>query len=504
MSATAPTGGATKWLLVISAITGGIVFEFTWTISGVALPHMQGAFSATTDQIAWVMTAFVMGASISIICMGWLSTRFGRKRMFIVSIAGFTLTLVMCALSSTLLEQSIWRFLQGLLGAGLMPLSQAITMDAYPPEKRGQATALWGNGVVLGGIMGPVIGGVMVEYFSWPGIYWLNVPIGLVALVGVVFFIPETETEPDRRLDWIGLFAIVAAMATLQLLLNRGERLDWFESPEIVVQTLVVAFALYIYAAHSATTSGEPFLRRELFKDTNFVLGLGFITVNGALSILPLVLLPLMLQNIGGYPVISAGGLLVARGVGLVVGLTLVGHLACRADNRYILAIGFLGMFVSGWGMSVWTVEVPRWEVVWTNLLQGASTGIIFVTITALTFSTLRARLQTEAMSVFHAIFFVGSALGVAGIMAIHARTAQISHAVLSEHISPLREVFGYSFVPNLWDLESLSGLAALDGEIVRQATMIAYNNTFFSVAATSLLAVPLVFLFRKESSTTS
>lgn len=493
------SSGATRWLLIISAITGSIVFEFTWTIAGVALPHMQGAFSATPDQIAWVMTSFVMGSSVAIICIGWFSVRFGRKRMFAISISGFAVTLVMCATSTTLLEESIWRFFQGVLGAGLIPLGQAITMDAYPKEKAGQATALWGNGVVLGGIMGPVIGGVMVEYFSWPGIFWLNVPIALIALVGVIFFIPESETETDRHLDWFGMGTLVIGLATLQVALNRGERLEWFESPEIIIEFLVVIFMFYLYIAHSFTYPRSAFLPRELFKDKNFLLGLFFIAVNGALAILPLVLVPLLLQNIGGYPVITAGGLLVSRGVGLLFGLTIVGQLTNRFDIRYILAGGFLCMFISGWGMSLWTVEVSQWEVIWTNFMQGVASGAIFVTITTLTFSTITGRFRTEGFAVFHTIFFTGSALGVALIMAIHTRTSQISRALLNEHITPFNEVFNYRLMPELWNLGNLSGLAELETELVKQATMIAYNNTFFTIAALSLMVLPLAFLFKRD-----
>ena len=228
--AVTPVTGAAKWLLVISAILGSSVFEFTWTIVGVALPHMQGSFSATEDQIAWVMTAFVMGSAVAIACIGWLSDRFGRKRIFIASVLGFTFTLVMCATADTLLEESIWRFMQGVLGAGIIPLGQAITVDAFPSDQQGRATALWGNGVVLGGIMGPVVGGVIVEYFNWPWIFWLNVPIGLIALIGIIIYVPEIESEPDRPMDWAGLFLLITGLAALQVALNRGERLDWFAS----------------------------------------------------------------------------------------------------------------------------------------------------------------------------------------------------------------------------------------------------------------------------------
>lgn len=496
--AVTPVSGAAKWLLVISAIVGSSVFEFAWTIAGVALPHMQGAFSVTEDQIAWVMTAYVLGSAVAIPCVGWLSDRFGRKRVFIFSIASFTFTLIMCALATTLFEEAFWRYMQGVLGAGILPLGQAITLDAFPSDKQGQATALWGNGVVLGGIMGPVIGGIVVEYLSWPWIFWLNVPVGLIAMVGVIFYVPDIESEPDRPMDWFGFFLITSGLGVLQIMLNRGERLDWFDSPEIVLECIYATFALYLFIAHSWTTK-VPFFRRQLFADRNFIIGQFFVMINGVVAILPLVLLPLLLQNVGGYPAITAGGLIVFRGLGLIIGLTIVGQISDRMDGRYLLVAGLLIMGISGMGMSFWTVEISPWEVIWTNTLQGVASGVMYVQITALSFSTLSPRFRTEGFAVFHTLLFVGAAMGVAGIVFVHTRSAQLSHAMLNELISPFREVFNFSSTPEQWDIETISGLASIHSEVIRQATMIAYNNTFLAVAILSLVSIPFAFLFKRN-----
>ena len=494
--AVTPVTGSTKWLLVLSAIVGSSVFEFAWTIVGVALPQMQGAFSATEDQVTWVMTSFMMGCAVAIACIGWLSDRFGRKRIFALSIGGFTFTLVMCASSGTLFEESFWRFMQGALGAGILPLGQAITLDAFPSNQQGRATAVWGNGVVLGGIMGPVIGGVIVEYFSWPWIFWLNVPVGLLALIGVLIYVPEVDSEPDRPMDWFGLFLLISGLAMLQIMLNRGERLDWFESPEIQLEAVYTVVSLYLFIVHSWTTR-TPFFRPQLFSDRNFLLGQLFIMINGALAILPLVLLPLLLQNVGGYPAITAGGLIIFRGIGLIIGLSIMTQISDRIDGRILLIAGLLIMGVSGWGMSVWTVNISQFEVIWTNTLQGIASGIIYVQITALTFYSLPSRLRTEGFAVFHTLFFAGGAIGVAGIVFVHTHTSQTSHAILSTFLSPFREIFRFSTTPEEWDFNTLSGLASLQDELVRQASMIAYNNTFFAVAMLSFVAVPLAGLFR-------
>ena len=498
--AVTPVSGATKWLLVLSAILGSSVFEFAWTIVGVALPHMQGAFSATEDQIAWVMTAFVLGSAVAIACIGWLSDRFGRKRIFILSIVGFTLTLVMCATSTTLLEESIWRFLQGVLGAGIIPLGQAITIDAFPSNQQGRASSLWGNGVVLGGIMGPVIGGVIVEHFSWPWIFWLNVPVGLIAMIGVMIYVPEIESEPHRPMDWFGFALLTSGLAALQIMLNRGERLDWFSSPEIILEGLYTLFAFYLFIAHSWTAK-HPFFRPQLFSNRNFVIGQIFIMVNGALSILPLVLLPLLLQNVAGYPAIAAGGLIIFRGFGLIIGLSIMSIIADRMDGRILLISGLMIMGFSGWGMSIWTVEISTFDVIWTNTLQGLASGIIYVQITVLTFSTLPSKFRTEGFAVFHTLFFAGSSLGVAGILFVHTRSAQTSHANLTELINPFRETLKSMIHPERWDIGSLEGITSMHAELTRQATMIAYNNTFFAVAMLAFVVIPLAFLFRRAGS---
>ncbi len=498
--AVTPVSGATKWLLVLSAILGSSVFEFAWTIVGVALPHMQGAFSATEDQIAWVMTAFVLGSAVAIACIGWLSDRFGRKRIFILSIVGFTLTLVMCATSTTLLEESIWRFLQGVLGAGIIPLGQAITIDAFPSNQQGRASSLWGNGVVLGGIMGPVIGGVIVEHFSWPWIFWLNVPVGLIAMIGVMIYVPEIESEPHRPMDWFGFALLTSGLAALQIMLNRGERLDWFASPEIILEGLYALFAFYLFIAHSWTAK-HPFFRPQLFSNRNFVIGQIFIMVNGALSILPLVLLPLLLQNVAGYPAIAAGGLIIFRGFGLIIGLSIMSIIADRMDGRILLISGLMIMGFSGWGMSIWTVEISTFDVIWTNTLQGLASGIIYVQITVLTFSTLPSKFRTEGFAVFHTLFFAGSSLGVAGILFVHTRSAQTSHANLTELINPFRETLKSMIHPEQWDIGSLEGITSMHAELTRQATIIAYNNTFFAVAMLAFVVIPLAFLFRRAGS---
>lgn len=490
-----PLKNAGPYMVLLSSIVGTSVYEFTWTIAGVALPRMQGAFSATPDEITWVMTAFIMGSTVMIAFSGWLSVRFGRRRVFLASIAGFTASLVMCALATTLFEEAIWRFVQGFLGGALIPLGKAITVDAFPREKRGEAIALWGTGLVASAVLGPVIGGIVVEFYDWPWIFYLNIPIGIVAYVVAWAIVPETEIEPDHRLDWLGSSALLIGVVTLQLLLNRGERLDWLKSPEIITETFIAGLAFYIFVAHSATTD-QPFLEPRLFRDKNFLLGLVFGFVNGAIVILPLVLLPLLLQNLAGYPAIDAGMLMLARGFGVMFGMLVLSRLMTRLNPRHILAVGLICVAASSWAMSGWTLDVLVLDVIWTNFVQGFGSGIMYVPITTLAFTTLPKRYTTEGFSVYFLVFFTGTTVGIAIIFAVFTRTAQISYAVLSEYVNPYNDVFKYAAIPKLWNLAETSGLVALDAEITRQATMIAYNNSFQATAFVALAMLPLILLF--------
>ena len=488
--------GIRRYLIILSGIGGSAVYEFTWSIAGVALPHMQGAFSATPDQIAWVMTAFIMGTVVTIACTGWLSARFGRKRIFLTSICGFTVSLAMCALATSLEEEVLWRLAQGIFGAALLPLGQAITVDAFPPERHGAATAIWSLGTIGGGIMGPVVGGAVVEFLSWPWIFYLNIPFAILALVVSWLVLPDTKPDRDNKLDWFGLATIVIAATAFQVLFSRAERLDWFASTEVIVECAIGTMALYLFVAHSLTTK-RPFFRPALFRDRNFNLGLVAAFVNGAVVTLPLVVMPLMLQQMAGYPVLDAGLLLFPRGIGLAMISILLAHFDRALPPRHVMFVGFLTLLVSGLAMAGWTADVSVREIVWVNLAQGVGAGAVFISINALTFATLPVRLKTEGLALFYTVLFTGATIGIAAIVSVLTRMTQVARAVVGAHVNPFSERFRLMTVPDIWDRAETAGLAALEREVMRQAEMIAYSDSFLATALISLAALPLAFLFR-------
>jgi DHA2 family multidrug resistance protein len=496
-AATLPVG-ARRFILVAATTLGTAAYDFTWTVVGVALPHMQGSFSATPDQVAWVMTGFIVGSAMMMASVGWITARFGRRQLFLFAMAGYTITLVGCGLADTLFEEVMWRFGQGVVGAPLIPLGQAIAVDAFPPESHGKATSFWGIGVVAGGAFGPVAGGALIEHLGWPWIYYVTVPIGVISLVASWLVVPETPRNPDRKLDWFGFATLMTSVVAIQLMLSRGERLDWFDSAEVVAEGVVAGLAFYLYLVHTATAK-HPFINRALFRNRNYVLGLVFLLSFGAIIILPNVLLPLLLVNLAGYPVIETGYLLIPRGVGVVIGLLVIGQVEHRVDARTVIFVCLLFYVFTGWQMSLWTIEVTPWDVMWPNFVQGLCGGVMWVPVSTLALATLDKRVQDEGYAVFYLQFDVGSAAGVAGVIALHTRQTQTNHALLSEHVNPFNELFGSPKVPEVWDIAEASGLAALDHEVTRQAMMIAYNNSFLLMTLMAAALLPMAFVFRRS-----
>ena len=485
-----------RGLIVMVAIGGGWVFEFIWSIAGVALPHMQGTFSSTADQISWVMTAFLMGSVTIIACSGWLAARFGRKQMFLLALFGFGITLVMCG-SATSIEAEIgWRLAQGVFGAPLMPLSQAIVVDQFPPERHGMATAMWTFGIIGGGVFAPAAGGAIVEFLSWPWIFYANIPLTVLVFVLALIVLPPTEPDPENRMDWFGLLALIVSITALQVACTRGERLDWFDSWEIIIECLICALAMYYFIVHSLTTA-KPFFRPALFRDWNFNLGLVSALANGTIATLPLVVLPIMLEDLVGYPVYDTGVLLLSRGLGIVI----ISAVMARYDHvlpaKPVLIVSFFIALVSGYMMAEWTADVSAAEIFWVNVVQGLAGGAIFISINTLTFATLPPHLKTEGFALYYTVLFTGATVGIAAIVTVLTRMTQVAHNIVGAHVHPFNERFRYEGVPESWDVTSLDGLLALEAVVERQAEMIAYSDALLAAALVAFVGIPLAILFK-------
>jgi DHA2 family multidrug resistance protein len=483
-------------MIVLVSTVGTATYSFTWYAVTVALPHMQGAFSATTDQIAWVMIAFVIGSAMMTASVGWLATRFGRKQVYLVAISGYAVTLVGCAIATSLEQEVIWRFTQGFFGAAMIPLGQTIAVNAFPRSRYGQATSLWAMGFVTANVVAPAAAGYLVENFGWPWVFYVNIPVALAVIVGAYLLVPKVEIE-RKRLDWLGFMTLIIGVSVLQLMLARGERLDWFDSTEIIIEVTVVAVLFYVCLVHTFTHK-EPFIDRTLFHDRNFAIGLTFVFLIGSVLFLPILLMPLMLQQVAGYSPIETGYLLMPRGVGSIIGLVVMTYVRDRYDLRPVLALGLCVTALSAWQVSTWTADIQRGDVMWANFLQGLATGPVWAPLNSMTLSKLGKRVQNQGFALFYLSFDVGNSIGTTVMVGLLARMSQINHAVLTELINPFNNALRSGPSSEIWDIDEAAGLSALDIELSRQASMIAYNNCFLAITVLMVCLIPAILLFKR------
>jgi len=469
------------------------LYAMTITIANVSLPQIQGSLSATQDQIAWIVTFNIVATAVATPMTGWLTARFGRRGVLLFSVFGFTFSTLLCGLATGLAELVFYRIIQGLCGAPLAPLSQAIVLDTYPKERHGMVTAVFGMGVVLGPIVAPTIGGYLSELYNWRWVFFMIVPFGSFCFLGIWAFIWNRQEASRPSLDWTGFLTLALAIGCFQLMLDRGERNDWFESIEIILVASVALCAFYLFVVHSLTRD-NPFLDPKLLLDRNFAVGLLITIIFGMLNFTPMVLLPPLLQNLKGYPDSVIGLLLGARGAGTLLGF-IVMFFGNKLDPRIWLVLGFGFQGVAGYAMAQFDLNVTTFDVAWTSALQGLGVGFLWVPLTLVTFATLNPRHLPVGMSLFHLLRNIGSSVHISISVALVIHMARVNYAGLAEHISPYNETLRYDWVMGVWNAESLRGLAAIGGEIQRQAAMIGYINAFYLYTLTALAVLPLIFL---------
>ena len=502
MSATAATAsqGATAFertaiLVTLTFVT--MLYAMTVTIANVSLPQMQGALSATTDQIALVVTFNIIATAVATPMTGWLAARFGRRNTIVWSVIGFTAASLACGTANSLEALVFYRVLQGAFGAPLVPLSQAIVVDSYPKEQLGNATAIFGMGVVLGPILAPTIGGYLSETYSWRWVFFMIVPFGLISLVGVLIFIKRRAARAGAYLDWTGFLALAIAIAAFQFMLDRGERLDWSDDWQVVACAVVAALAFYVFVSHSLTAE-RPFLNPRLLMRRNFALGMLFTFVFGMLNFTPITMLPSLLQNLRGYPDSVVGLILAARGAGTLVGFTFMFLKGSGMDPRLTMCAGFLTQGIAGFYMAQFDINLTTFDVLWTAALQGMGVGLIWVPLSMVTFSQLTPAETAEGSSVFHLVRNFGSSMFISISISIMQRTGRMSYSDMSQNASPLNQ--GLQFQDSMfsvWSLDNTGRLAALAGEIGRQAAMIGYVNAFYAFAAIAFAICPLLYLVK-------
>lgn len=499
---TAASGGATgaitarrrRWI-TLSVMLATVMQGVDTTIANVALPLIQGSLSATQDQISWVLTSYIVAAAIVMPLTGFVTARFGRKRVFVIGVVGFTIASMLCGAAQSLAQIVLFRLLQGVFGAALVPLSQAMLLDTYPTEKHASAMALWGVGVMVGPILGPSLGGYLTEYYDWRWVFYINFPVGLLAWLGLALFAQETPTI-RRHFDALGYGLLALGIGALQMMLDRGELLAWFASPEIVAEAVLAVACLYLFAVQMATAQ-RPFFRGRMFRDRNFVVGQLFIFVFGGLLYATLALLPPFLHNLLGYPIIDVGLILAPRGIGTMAAMMLVGRLTGRIDIRYFIFLGLALTTVALWEMSRFTQDIAVGDVIRTGLVQGVGLGFSFVPLSTISFSTLPAQFRNEGSGIYSLMRNLGGSIGISVVTSRLSENIQANHAGFADYIHPFNLGVRLAVEQGRLSLSEPGGLALLEAQVTNQAALLSYLQDFRLLMGISLLSFPFVFLLR-------
>jgi DHA2 family multidrug resistance protein len=480
-------------------ITAGIMLatvmsSLDTTVVNIALPHLQGSLSASPEQITWVLTSYIVATAVTMPITGWLAARVGVKPLLIICVAGFTITSALCGVATSLPEMVIFRLLQGITAAPLAPLSQAVLFNINPPERYGRAMALFTMGAVAAPVVGPVVGGYLTDNLSWRWCFYINVPAGIGAIALIWMFLPKEAPQP-RRFDFLGYGSLAIAVASFQLMLDRGPSRDWFGSPEICVEAVLAAVCFWVYVTHTLTTD-RPLFDRALGRDRNFVVSLLFNFSFSLLIYCSLALMPLMMQGVMGYSVMVAGLVSMPRGVIMMAVLQVMGRLDSMFDRRILLAVGWCFLALGFVAMAGFDLSMGPGTIVAATALQGLGQGMIAVPMSTLAFATLDPALRADASSISNLMRFLSGSVGIAVMSALTASNSQTMHASLAEHARPDDPVVRAGLPPFLWP-GSEGGAEALNAEITRQATMVAYVNDYHLMLWIALVSVPLILLFR-------
>jgi MFS transporter, DHA2 family, multidrug resistance protein len=486
--------GLRRNMVTICAMTATIMQALDTTIANVALPYMQGTLSASQDQINWVLTSYIVAAAIMTAPVGWIANRFGRKRIFILCSGGFTIASVLCGLAQDINQMVLFRLLQGVFGAALVPLSQAVMLDSYALHERAKAMSIWGMGVMMGPIMGPSLGAWLTETYSWHWVFFVNLPFGIFTVLGLLVFMDETGKDRDLRFDWFGFAALAVGIGALQIALDRGEQLGWMESNEIIAEFIISIVGFYYFFAHSFTTS-RPFIQFAIFKDKNFIGGCVFMAVMGLVLFSTMALSSPYLQNVIGYPIITAGLLLASRGCGTFVAMMLVGRLMRYIEARTLIISGLSLTCLSLFYMTGWTDQTGVAEIVTLSIIQGFGFGLVFVPLSTVAFLTLPNHLRTDGTSMLTLMRNVASSIGISVVIAQLTEGSRRTYAILSQHVNPFNHALQMPDVRGMIDMSTDKGRAMMDVMVNLQAQIIAFSQDYQMVMIFTLCAIPLAIM---------
>ena len=467
------------------------------TIVNVSLPYIQGSLSAAQDQIAWILTSYIVASAISMPLTGWFASRFGIKPIFLISVIGFTFTSALCGIATSLDQLVVFRLLQGAFSAGLVPLGQSTLFTIYPRERHGFAMAIFASGSMMGPIIGPTLGGWLTDEYGWRWCFYINLPIGVVCACALMVLLRPTTGRRFDAFDLFGFATLSIAVGALQLMLDRGQSNDWFHSTETWIEATVSGLGFYLLIVHTATTGTRSFINRQLFRNPNFVAGSLLMFGVGALLSGTIALMPSMLQVLLNYPVFDAGWMMAPRGFGTILAMFLVGQLINRVDNRLFILVGFLLTAASLWQMTGWSLEMGPGPILFAGFAQGFGLGCTFVPLNLMALSGMPVHLLTQATALRSLSRMLGGSIGIAILEAQLTRNTQIVHSQLAEWLSPINPLTRAPFLHAPFDLTSARGVALLNQEVTRQAAMTAYIDDFLLMLIVILGTLPLLLLVR-------
>ena len=487
-------------LITVCAMIATLMQALDSTIANVALPYMQGSLSATSDQITWVLTSYIVAAAIMTAPVGWMAARFGRKNLFVACLVGFTASSMLCGIAQSLPQMVLFRLLQGVFGAALVPLSQAVMLDIYPPEQRGSAMAIWGVGVMVGPILGPTLGGYLTDMYNWRWVFFVNLPFGILAIAGMAVFMPRGARDEGLKFDWTGFGVLALGIGAFQLMLDRGQDKDWFGSGEIITEAVLAGLGIYLFVVHLMTAE-KPFISPRIFKDVNFSASLVMMFAVGVVLLATSALLAPWLQTLGNYPVAHAGLLMAPRGIGTMAAMLISGRLSSRVDPRYLMGLGLIMLLWSLYAATGWTPEVSARELILTLMVQGAALGFVFIPLQMVAFTTLPAAYRTDGASLLSLLRNVGSAIGVSITSAMLAHNVQVLHSELGSSINPFnRALQAGGAVSQYLNPHTAAGARMLDAMVNNQAQIIAYNDDYKLMMLVTLPTLLLLFVMRRPN----
>jgi DHA2 family multidrug resistance protein len=497
------------WIVAIAVMFGTFMEVLDTTVVNVSLPHIAGSLSASVDEATWALTSYLVANAIILPITGWLASVFGRKRLLMLSVTGFTVASFLCGLAPSLALLIVFRVIQGAAGGCMQPLSQAVLLEAFPPQDRGKAMGFWGLGIVVAPILGPVLGGWLTDNYSWRWVFYINIPVGIASIIMTKLFIfdPAYLARRGRTgVDYWGIGFLAVAIGSLQVMLDKGQEDDWFASHFIV--TLMVMFILFLIAfIVREVLARHPVVHLSVFRDRTFSAGVALMTAVGFALYGSLVLLPIWLQTLLGYPALQAGIALAPRGMGSFLAMPLVGALLARGDARKFLGAGILIAAWTMWDFSRLSMSAGYWDFFWPQFVQGISLGLLFVPLTTITMSAIPREEMGNATSIFNLMRNIGGGFGIAAVTTLVARHEQTHTNTLSEHVTRtdgiarqmLQSLSGMMSAAGAGPVTAMrQGYAMLSGMVAQQAAILSFLDVFRILAGVFLLIFPLIFIMRR------